>query len=1154
MAESPPARLGRYEIVELVGVGPKLKVYRARLYGVEGFAKDVALKIPRAEIAADERAAKALLRGARRAIGLTHASLLQLVDVARAEDDGKAPPVTYLVTEIARGASLAAVRAALESAATKASAGAVLSVLAEVARALDYVHRRRDDEGPLHHGALHEGQIFVTPEGQVKVADACLSPSRDPDSAQEDLAALGALLAAWLPLADGDTALATALADRLRRRQVPDAASAHEALLELAFAASAGPDDREPGALARVVAAPAPRPALDLDAAMSATSAAPASLLGSERAALLFAQPLGARTDPLPPEGAVVPTSEIDVELVALGPELPEGAGEIGAARLALSQARKAVGAPCLLTSAVVSFDEARRPLRSEATDAVARRFVALRDRGDLAGRVVVEGALVGALEASFVLEAAAGDLVLVVGDRGAAGARGRFVGRTLELRALGAAIGRAVAGGVRAVALRGPAGIGKTRLLLELARRVPKDRVAFIHVDCVEPASQRSLGALALIVRAALGLAPHERLDGFDVVRRLRASGLDGPDVASVCRVLGVPASGVSRPSAAHGAVGHLLAASAAGRPMVVVIDHADALDAATASALSALSDAPFARALPVLILLARRFDIVGPLSDAEELPLGELDDDAVAQLLATRLGARMIPPDLFELIVGAAGGHPELLEEVVRRLQSAALVSVKDGVAELAGELPAGELASASTGLASRVPRLPDEVRAVLGALATLRRAASVEELALVTGLVAPVVAGAVDAILREGLGRLDERGFVSVARSVSELALTRLDDASTRALSARAAACELAAAAAEEVDHEARAAHLASAATLQLAAGDAAGASSSWCASAEQLERLGAIDAAAELVGRSLGSTTEPEVAERAVELLARVASSVDLRRVELAEALAGALAVLDAAAPAPRRAELRRRLVRPFAARGLVELADVLCDQAASDDPGLASAVARLAIAFESADPERGRAALAELEELAKDAAGLTAEALLDAAAVACECGEPEVAGRWLERLEPDGSRSARAELVRGEIALAQRDAPAAERRFERALELGRAELEGRTAGRAAWLLAGLVGPPRAHALLREAQDFAREAGDASTGELAEAFLDALEGDLAAVERVRRRQKRAAADGRLRDAAAFAALAHELEGRVSTISTAAPGPVSASVQTS
>lgn len=591
-------RLGRYELGERIGAGPRTWVHHARIFGVEGFVKDVALKIPRVDIVADADALEAFVQGARRAVGLSHASLLQLVDVGRATLDDGDREVTYVVTELARGIPLEVAKRAIEAAGARISLGVVLSLGADVARALDYIHRRVDDDGALMHGSLHARQIFVSSEGQIKVGDACLFHRRHKSSGPtDDLRGLGLVLRSLIPFSRSEPSAAVLeLVAALEQRRIGEAAEAHERLLDLAFTVSPSPEDRHTGRLARIVESPNESPtvqvALDLEVAT-------------------------------PVESEVAESAPTD--------------------------------------------------LPSETKP----------------GRVVAR-------------------------------AQWRFVGRGPELRALGAAIERTLSEGAVRLTVRGRPGIGKSRLVRELARRVPKEKVGFAFVDGAR-ATRPSIGRIGSIVRAVLGLPDDRAIAREDIVLILRSVGLESSDVASLCRALGVAVEIDRRPSLLADALARLLAVVRMGRPLVLILDDADAIDRPSLDVIASLVGSAAARALPVLVLLVqtlapatRRATRVDGLEvGKDDLVVDDLDEDAVAQILATRLGARLIPPELFELSIECAGGHPYLLEELVHELVDLALVRVRGGVAELVGS-PSEQSAIAARLAGDYFTRTGDPARA--------------------------------------------------------------------------------------------------------------------------------------------------------------------------------------------------------------------------------------------------------------------------------------------------------------------------------------------------------------------------------------------------------------------------------------------------------
>lgn len=152
----------RYRILEVVGEGGFGKVYRARLEGAEGFAKDVAIKL-----LSDEDAPAIVLQRFRdesRILGLVRDRAVVTVD----------PPTRLegrwaVVMEFVDGTNCQ--RLMKE---TPLPPRTALEVVQEVARALDNVYSQEGPDGsPLRlvHRDIKPGNIQLTPAGTVKVLD-----------------------------------------------------------------------------------------------------------------------------------------------------------------------------------------------------------------------------------------------------------------------------------------------------------------------------------------------------------------------------------------------------------------------------------------------------------------------------------------------------------------------------------------------------------------------------------------------------------------------------------------------------------------------------------------------------------------------------------------------------------------------------------------------------------------------------------------------------------------------------------------------------------------------------------------------------------------------------------------------------------------------
>jgi hypothetical protein len=543
----------------------------------------------------------------------------------------------------------------------------------------------------------------------------------------------------------------------------------------------------------------------------------------------------------------------------------------------------------------------------------------------------------------------------------------GRFVGRGEELMELGAEVGRVVEDGARWLHLRGPEGIGKTRLARELLRRLPRDKVQVEEVGLSDAPGPDLAGSglagswLAAALRTLLELPPRGAFDVLRLVGSLRAVGLVRADIAALISVLGVHVDSDDAPQPLSRALLKLVGALGGGRPTLLVFDDADHMDATSRRVLEECLDEEAAALVPWLIVTLERGGATHERERERVMTLEELSDADLAQLISARLGARIVEPELFEGVAQAVGGHPAYVEEYLRELGTLALLDVRGGVASLHAdaELPTGarELALRRIAALGPMARRALEVVAASGGAA---RADSVRAVLGVDG------EAAVLDLTRAGLARVDAAGDVHVAR------IHHPNEPLDPALHAALARHLL------EIDRVASAEHFEQ-------AGLEADATATWyraALEASDSSPMAALDAASRALH---GAPSGPLLAER-LALVAKLLPSARELPPMLTENLASALAQIDGASTDV-AAELRMHLVDGMIEAGAFELALVLQDQAVSLDPALATVAAkkRALVAVRAASPRLAPEADVELD-------GADAAQLLDVAELALLRGD------------------------------------------------------------------------------------------------------------------------------------------------------------------
>ena len=161
---------GSYELLDRIAEGGMAEVWRARSRGVAGFEKTVVIKRVLPSLMANPSFAELLVREAKIAALLSHPNIIQIFDL------GEERGAYFIAMEHVAGKDLGQVMALGDGAAARGGLSLALKlwIVAEVAKALDYAHRRRGPDGrPLNivHRDVSPQNVLLGFEGAVKVAD-----------------------------------------------------------------------------------------------------------------------------------------------------------------------------------------------------------------------------------------------------------------------------------------------------------------------------------------------------------------------------------------------------------------------------------------------------------------------------------------------------------------------------------------------------------------------------------------------------------------------------------------------------------------------------------------------------------------------------------------------------------------------------------------------------------------------------------------------------------------------------------------------------------------------------------------------------------------------------------------------------------------------
>ncbi len=314
-------------------------------------------------------------------------------------------------------------------------------------------------------------------------------------------------------------------------------------------------------------------------------------------------------------------------------------------------------------------------------------------------------------------------------GHRAAGRAELNLVGRRWEMSAVEGLLERAIDGHGAVVGVVGSPGIGKSRLVREVAAMARRRGVEVFTVFCESHTSQVPFHAVARLLRAATGV---EGLDPYAARGRIRTQARDAEpeDLVLFDDLLGIADPDLELPKidpdARRRRLTALVNAASLARetPALYVIEDVHWIDEVSESML-----ADFLTVIPQtpsLVLATYRPEYEGALArvhGAQTIALAPLSDSETAALVAGLIGPDPSVGALAQKIAERAAGNPFFAEEIVRELAERGVLRGEPG-----GYISAAEVGEVSVPvtlqatIAARIDRLDPVAKRTLSAAAVL------------------------------------------------------------------------------------------------------------------------------------------------------------------------------------------------------------------------------------------------------------------------------------------------------------------------------------------------------------------------------------------------------------------------------------------------
>ncbi|MFC1655155.1 serine/threonine protein kinase, partial [Myxococcota bacterium] len=168
-------KFGDFVIVKHLSTGGMAEVYLARMSGVGGFTKPVALKLILPHLAADNMFIKMFLDEARLAVSLSHDHIAQILDLGELEDR------YYIAMEFAHGRDLQQITNRTRKSGRLLPLPYAAKIISQIAEGLYYAHTKTSDQGEslgIVHRDVSPHNVILTFDGTAKLIDFGVAKAR----------------------------------------------------------------------------------------------------------------------------------------------------------------------------------------------------------------------------------------------------------------------------------------------------------------------------------------------------------------------------------------------------------------------------------------------------------------------------------------------------------------------------------------------------------------------------------------------------------------------------------------------------------------------------------------------------------------------------------------------------------------------------------------------------------------------------------------------------------------------------------------------------------------------------------------------------------------------------------------------------------------
>lgn len=159
---------GRYQLIDRIAVGGMGEIWKAKLTGLEGFEKIVAIKKILPHLSDDPQFVERLVVEAKISVALTHTHIVGINELGRVEGE------YYIAMDYIDGPDLATLLQRVDRLDKVIPTNIALHIIGCTCKALDYAHAKTNEKGqPMNivHRDVSPQNILLSRDGAVKLSD-----------------------------------------------------------------------------------------------------------------------------------------------------------------------------------------------------------------------------------------------------------------------------------------------------------------------------------------------------------------------------------------------------------------------------------------------------------------------------------------------------------------------------------------------------------------------------------------------------------------------------------------------------------------------------------------------------------------------------------------------------------------------------------------------------------------------------------------------------------------------------------------------------------------------------------------------------------------------------------------------------------------------